>query len=158
SMFWPGVILPWGEGHNSFGVIDAGTSWGLSEGRAGGPQNFHTFILLANPQTTAAQVSVAFLRESGTPIVKTYTVPATSRCNIDANAIDGLGASFGALIQVTNNVPIIVERSMYWDVSGVQFAAGTNATGIRLPDLPVVGELPAQIRIIGFVGPGSFTP
>ena len=159
SMFWPGVVLPWGEGHNSFGVVDAGTSWGLSEGRAGGTQNFHTFILLANPEPTAAEVNVAFLRESGSPVLKTYTVAPTSRFNIDANAIDGLqNASFGALIQVTNHVPIIVERSMYWDVGGLQFAAGTNATGIRLPDLTEVVEQPAQIRIISFVGPSSFTP
>jgi len=42
SMYWPGAAVPWGEGHNSFGVVDAGTSWGLAEGRVGGPLNFHT--------------------------------------------------------------------------------------------------------------------
>ena len=31
-----GAAVPWGEGHNSFGVVDAGTKWGLSEGRTGG--------------------------------------------------------------------------------------------------------------------------
>ena len=55
SMYWPGAAVPWGEGHNSFGVVDAGTHWGLAEGRAGGPLNFHTYILLANPQTTAGE-------------------------------------------------------------------------------------------------------
>jgi hypothetical protein len=49
-------------------------------GRVGGPHNFHTYILLANPQTTAADVTVTYLRESGALLmVKTYTVPPTSR-------------------------------------------------------------------------------
>ena len=56
SMYWPGAVQPWGEAHNSFGVVSAGTRWGLAEGRVGGPLNFHTFILLANPQSTAAEV------------------------------------------------------------------------------------------------------
>ena len=61
------------------------------------------------------------------------TVPATSRFNIDTRTVEELrGDKFGATIQVTNNVPIIVERSMYWDTLGYTFSGGTNATGIRL--------------------------
>ena len=79
-------------------------------------------------------MTVTFLREGGTPVTQTYTVPKTSRFNIDVNAIEGLqAASFGARIEVTNNVPIIVERSLYWDANGLPFSGGTNATGIRLP-------------------------
>jgi autotransporter-associated beta strand protein len=134
SMYWPGVVLPWGEGHNSFGVVDAGTAWGLGEGRIGGPHNFHTYILLANPQTTSAEVTVSYLRESGVPVTKTYTVAPTSRFNIDTSSVTDLhDESFGAVIRVTNGVPIIVERSMYWDANGIAFSGGTNATGIPLP-------------------------
>jgi hypothetical protein len=61
-------------------------------------------------------------------------VPPTSRFNIDASTVTELqNESFGAVIEVTNNVPIIVERSMYWDANGILFSGGTNATGIRLP-------------------------
>jgi hypothetical protein len=134
SMYWLGAAQPWGEGHNSFGVVDAGLVWGLSEGRSGGQYNFHTYILLANPQTTAAAVTVTFLRENGTPVIKTFNVPATSRFNVDTATIDELkNDSFGALVEVTNNVPIIVERSMYWDSNGFIFSGGTNATGITFP-------------------------
>jgi hypothetical protein len=136
SMYW--ADLPFREGHNSFGVTDAGVKWGLAEGRTGTPFNYHTYILLANPQTTAANVKATFLREGGAaPIVKTYTVAPTSRFNIDS-AGDELkqdlhDENFGVVIEVTNNVPITVERSLYWDVNGVTFSGGTNATGIRLP-------------------------
>jgi hypothetical protein len=134
SMYWPGAAAPWGEGHNSFGVVDAGTKWGLAEGRLGGPLNFHTYILLANPQTTAAAVTVTFLRERGTPVVRRYTVAPTSRLTVDASEVSGLEEStFGAVIAVDNDVPIIVERSLYWDTAGFTFSGGTNVTGIRLP-------------------------
>lgn len=75
-------------------IVDAGTRWGLAEGRTGGPLHYSTYILMANPESTAAEVTVTFLRETGGPI--------------------------------------IVERAMYWDPSGVAFVGGTNATGIRL--------------------------
>jgi hypothetical protein len=80
-------------------------------------------------------VTVTFVRENGAPVVKTYTVPATSRFNIDSFAVTELhDESFGAFVEVTNNVPIIVERSMYWDTNTVTFSGGTNATGIALAD------------------------
>jgi hypothetical protein len=135
SMYWLGAAQPWGEGHNSFGVVSADTRWGLAEGRVGGPLAFHTFILLANPADQAANVTVTFMRENGAPIVKTYTVPATSRFNIDSATVEGLkDETFGALITVTNGVGIIVERSMYWDQGDVPFSGGANATGIPLSE------------------------
>ena len=165
-MYWLGAAPPWGESHNSFGVVSAGTTWGLAEGRTGGPLKFHTYILLANPQTTDANVTVTYLRETGTHVTQTYIVPKTSRFNIDTNAIRGLEeASFGALIKVTNGVPIIVERSMYWDSTGVLFSGGTNATGISLPDTitspapaPDPGPGNTQIDIVGINGDRSFSP
>jgi len=116
-------------------VTEAGTDWGLAEGRVGEQYNFHTYILLANPQSTAAQVTVTFLRENGTPLVKAYSVPPTSRFNIDVNAVspDLQNQNVGAEVHVENGVPIVVERSMYWDSGGVLFKGGTNATAVRLP-------------------------
>jgi autotransporter-associated beta strand protein len=141
SMYW--AALPWRESHNSFGVVDASLNWGLGEGRTGTPFNYHTYILLANPQTTAANVTVTYLRENGAPVTKTYTVPPTSRFNIDTATIPELhDESFGAAIEVTNNVPIVVERSMYWDANGIEFSGGTNATGIPLPVAPVTAPTP----------------
>lgn len=67
--------------------------------------------------------------------MKTYTVPPTSRFNIDvANVSPDLrDESVGADIRVTNGMRIVVERSMYWDSGGVLVKGGTNATAVRLP-------------------------
>jgi hypothetical protein len=80
---------------------------------------------------------VTFLREGGEPVTRTFTVAPTSRFNVDASSVPELAnMSFGAVITVDNDVPIIVERSMYWDVDGILFSGGTNATAIALPDVP----------------------
>jgi hypothetical protein len=74
-MYWGGDASPFGEGHNSSGMVDTATNWGLADGRVGGPEQFSTYILLANPAPESAQVTVTYLREGGaTPIVKQYTV------------------------------------------------------------------------------------
>jgi autotransporter-associated beta strand protein len=135
SMYWGGDASPWGEAHNSFGMAQAGTHWGLAEGRLAGARQFSSYILLANSGTLPAEVQVTYLRETGAPIVRTHTVPPNSRFNIDAgaDAPELNEASFGADVRVTNGVPITVERSMYWNANGVFWAGGSNAPATRLP-------------------------
>jgi hypothetical protein len=135
AMYWPGPPSTWAEAHNSFGGTTLATKWGLAEGRVGLTQFFQTYILLANPNSTAANVRITFLRASGAPVVKTFTVNPTSRFNVAVNtaAPELVNEAFGALIEVTNAVPISVERAMYSDALGQIWAAGTNALATRLP-------------------------
>jgi hypothetical protein len=134
AMYWP-TDVPFGEGHASSGVQRAALSWVLAEGRVGGPDAYTTYILLANPNATAAEVTVRFLRENDTPVEKTYTVPGNTRFNIDVGGMvpEMQNESFGARVEVTNNVPIAVERSMYWNVNGVFWQGGTNAVAGVIP-------------------------
>jgi hypothetical protein len=78
---------------------------------------FHTDLLLANPNAVAAPVTITYLKVGGAPVGA--MVPELSN------------ESFGA--NITSDQPIFVERSMYSDVAGVIWAAGTNATAARLP-------------------------
>jgi hypothetical protein len=135
AMYWPGGDTPFGEGHASSGLTTTSLDWLLAEGRVGGPSAYATYILLANPQDTAAEVTVTFLREAGEPIVKTYTVNPNSRFNIDVGGMvpELQNESFGARIEVTNNRPIAVERSVYWNAEGRFWAGGSNAPGTIIP-------------------------
>jgi hypothetical protein len=137
SMYWesdPGE-LPWGEGHNSFGVTALAARHVLAEGRVGTEFDYATYVLLTNPSATPADVTVTFLRESGAPVVKTYTVPAASRLNVDVAVMAPQlhDESFGTLVEVTNGPPIAVERSMYWNVDGVLWSGGTNSLAMPIP-------------------------
>jgi len=135
SMYWVGDPGPWREGHNSVGLTAPGTKWLLAEGRVGGPLEYQTYILLGNPSTTtAATVTITYLKTDGTTVTGTYIVPPTSRFNVFVNGLVPAlsNESFGSVIAVTNNVPIFVERSLYWNSGGVIWAGGTNATATRL--------------------------
>jgi hypothetical protein len=94
-------------------------------------------VLLANPGTTDAMVTLRFLGDgvSGVPVEKSVPVPAQRRVTVPVEAAAGTPAAmvttFGTVI--TSDQPIVVERAMYWNAGGQIWAAGTNATASRLP-------------------------
>jgi hypothetical protein len=130
AMYWPET---WYEAHASSGVTATATKWGLAEGRVDGADHAQTYILLANPQNEEATVTINYLRESGAPIERQYTVAPASRFNVHVNSMvpELAGQSFGAV--VTSTKPIAVERALYTDANGVTWAAGTNATAAPIP-------------------------
>ncbi len=141
SQYWPDPAPNWYEAHNSFGLTALATRWGLAEGRVGtiatapNAQNAQTYILLANPGTTAANVTITFVRENGAaPVTKSFQVQPTSRFNVTVgpgtDVPELTNEQFGAVI--TSDQPIAVERALYWDANGQVWAAGTNATATRL--------------------------
>ena len=139
SQYWPDPAPSWYEAHNSFGVTQLATKWGLAEGRIGnvdGTTNAQTYILIANPGRTAANVSITFLRDDGaTNVTKTFVVQPTTRFNVTVGPGSPVpeltNEHFGAV--VTSDQPIAVERAVYWDARGQIWSAGTNATATRLP-------------------------
>jgi YVTN family beta-propeller protein len=137
SQYWPDPAPQWYEAHNSFGITSPDTKWGLAEGRVGQAATYQTFILLANPGESDADVSVQFLHENGgAPITRTFTVHAMSRLNVwvggaDSDVPELVDENFFTVI--TSDRPIAVERSMYANANGQTWAAGTNATATRLP-------------------------
>jgi hypothetical protein len=115
-------------------VTALGTRWGLAEGRVGGPEQYQTYILLANPGATDADVTITFLRETGVPVQHVVTVPAGRRYNVAVTGdgeIDLHDERFGALI--TSTQPIAVERAMYGNAASQIWQTGTNAVATRLP-------------------------
>jgi subtilisin-like proprotein convertase family protein len=135
SMYWPDASIGWHEAHNSVGVTDPALRWAIADGRIGGARDYQTYILLANPNTTPAEVQVRFLKEGMAPVTRTYTLLPTSRLNIaPASDVTELGAGvFSADIQVLNFQPIVVEKAMYWNSGTEVWAAGTGTVGTPIP-------------------------
>ena len=108
----PGLAL--GAGHESAGVTAPSTQWFLAEGATG--SYFDLFILIANPEPTTATVQADFLLTTGQVLTKTYDVTGNSRFNIWVDREDPMlaNAALSTRVTSTNNVPIIVERAMWW--------------------------------------------
>jgi subtilisin-like proprotein convertase family protein len=134
STYWSTRPGGWTEGHNTLGVTAPRTRWVLAEGRVGGPLGFQTYILLGNPTTEAANVTITYLKSDGTTVMGAYVVPPHSRSSVLVNAQvpELVDESFGALVQ-TNNVGIVVERSLYWNAGGVVWAGGSNVGATPVP-------------------------
>ena len=134
AMYWPNISQGWRDAHNSFGLTSLGLRWGLADGRIGGPRDYQTFVLLANPNPHPAEVQVRFLKPTFA-VTRTFTLLPSSRRTIFTNAeVSELGdGTFGVEVQVLNYQAIAVEKAMYWNAGGESFAAGTNVTASRLP-------------------------
>ena len=71
---------PFIAGHESAGVTEPSTTWFLAEGATGA--FFDPFILIANPGSEAASLTVDYLLSDGRTLQKTYTAGAESRLTI----------------------------------------------------------------------------
>ena len=119
AMYWPNISQGWRDAHNSFGLTSLGLRWGLADGRIGGPRDYQTFVLLANPNPHPAEVQVRFLKPTFA-VTRTFTLLPSSRRTIFTNAeVSELGdGTFGVEVQVLNYQAIAVEKAMYWNAGG----------------------------------------
>lgn len=135
AMWWPGGPDTWAEAHNSGGVTTAAPRWALAEGEVGGARNTQTYVLVSNPGSSPATVTVSLLSETAAPETQTFTVPANSRFNIVPGSAlhfpSAAGRRFGMTFDST--APVVIERAMYSDLGGTAWAAGTNAVATKLP-------------------------
>jgi uncharacterized repeat protein (TIGR01451 family) len=128
--------LLFGAGHESAGVTATATNWFLAEGATG--TFFDLFILIANPNGVAAEVTATYLLPDGTTVVRPYVVAPNSRFNIWVDFEGGplADTAVSATITATNGVGILVERAMWWPTEPAQWfeahnSFGTTATGTR---------------------------
>jgi hypothetical protein len=135
SMYWSIASGAWYEAHNATGVNEPGLKWGLAEGRVGMARDFQTYILVGNTTAEETTVRATFLRVGGGTVSKQYVVAPNSRFNIHVNSMvpELRDEEFGAVLEVIDGGPIIVERSLYNTSGGQVFAAGTNTSAVRLP-------------------------
>ena len=117
-------------GHGGTAVAPA-TRWLFAEGSQG---YFDTYVLLANSNTTPANITVNFLLEGGGVVTYPVTVDAKKRFTLFAGSVPQLvNQSFG--IDITASQPIIAERSMYLPgarlFEGGHESAGVNETSTQ---------------------------
>ena len=101
----------WTGGHTESGVREASVEWTLAEGctRPG----FDTWLCLANPGDSEATAEVEFLLSGSAPVTRSYAVAPRSRSTVLVDEAVGEGEDLG--FHVTSQVPVVVERSMYFN-------------------------------------------
>jgi hypothetical protein len=128
SMYRTGPGQYYGLGTNSMGVTAPATRWFLAEGATG--SFFDLYVLFANPSATDANLKVDYAREDALVITRNYVVGAHSRFSVFVDSIPGLtDASVATTVTSTNNVPIVVERAMYWPGTFFDYHEGHTSAG-----------------------------
>jgi hypothetical protein len=136
SMYWPGGFYDYYASHGSVGATRTSIDWLMAEGEEGGFQDIQTYVLIANPSTVPATVQVSIHSETGGYGTQQVTVAPTSRRNVAIRELfpSAMGTRFATRVTSTgiSPVPVVVERSMFWNVRGVVWAAGTSALATPL--------------------------
>jgi hypothetical protein len=118
----------YGLGTVSMGVTAPATRWFLAEGATG--TFFDLYVLFANPSATDAILAVEYAKENGTVVTRNYVIGAHSRFSVYVDSIPGLEhTSVATTVTSTNNVPIVVERAMYWPGGFFQYYEGHTSVG-----------------------------
>jgi hypothetical protein len=107
-MTWTGPGAPSQEGHSSVGVMQPSKVWYLAEGSS--KWGFETWLLVQNPNSSKATVTITYMIEGQGPVQKVKTVEANSRASFNMETDIG---QVDASIKVEANVPVIPERAMY---------------------------------------------
>ena len=102
-------------------------SWYLAEGYTGG--DFDTWVLVQNPGTEDARVTLTFQLMDGSAPPKTFTVPAGQRKSVKLDDLEGLAdAQVSTKVTSTNGVPVVAERAVYFNYYGM--SGGHDSIGV----------------------------
>jgi hypothetical protein len=122
-------------GHDSAGVTSPSLDWFFAEGATG--SFFDTFLLLANPNASAANVTATYLLPSGAPVTRDYVLAPNSRTtiNVQGEHVRLNATAVSMRLTSTNAVTFLAERSMWWPHGQPWFeahnAAGATTTGTK---------------------------
>lgn len=116
-------------GHIVVGSPYLSHDWYLAEGATFDP--FTEYITIQNPNAADADVAVAYYTPSGTPITRNHSVPANSRYTIHAGADSGAASDLSAYVH--SNLPVLVERPMYFNMLYGGLPGGHCAMGVTSP-------------------------
>jgi N-acetylmuramoyl-L-alanine amidase len=111
-------------GHCSPASPSPANHWYLAEGYTG--KGFDTYVLIENPSQGNASARVDYLLPKGNVLSTTEEIAPHSRKTIHVDDIKGL-ESTDVSVQVDSPVPLVVERSMYFDYFGIR--EGNNSVG-----------------------------
>jgi hypothetical protein len=106
----------WEGGHCAPGAVSPGLQWNLAEGYTG--YGFETWILIQNASAyETAEIRLACMTNQGIAGLRTYRLAPASRTTLFVNDLFP-GGDVSVSLYSANNVPVVVERAMYFDYGG----------------------------------------
>ena len=114
------------DGHDSIGALTPATEWYLAEGCTLG-DNFDTFVLVQNPGTEVAGVTLSFQLTQGTAPDFYFELAPGQRRSVWLDKLPGL-ENAEVSTKVTSTKPVVAERAVYFNFFGKQ--GGHDSVGV----------------------------
>ena len=133
-------------GHDTLATASPGTSWYLAEGSS--RTGFDTWLLLQNPGNAPVSANVAFITDTGRVINQPVFVLPRARTSLYVNPLVP-DSTFG--IHATSDLPVVVERAVYFDDGRAGFASSAvpaAATEWFLPAGSTTGSSTEQLALL----------
>ncbi|MBC7248152.1 MAG: L,D-transpeptidase family protein [Actinobacteria bacterium] len=119
-----------GGGHASVGATQSSTTWYFAEGCT--RPFFEDYLTVGNPNDEGTFIHVDYqLPDANLP--RDYWVGGRSRLTIPVNAQEGLGGKDVAC-SVFSDLPVVAERSMYYDLDSHRGGHATLGSGLASRD------------------------
>jgi hypothetical protein len=133
SMYWNTPSTARQAANDSIGVTAPSTNWYLAEGSTGANSygGFETWVLLQNPGLTRATARITYMTERGAVPSPCFGLnPGTRR---SVSVADTVPNDFDVSVKVDSTVPVVAERSVYWNTPGTNRQASHASIGTAHP-------------------------
>ena len=104
------------------------TTWYFAEGTT--QDGFMQYFSVQNVNAAASNVRITYMLTGGATQEQSIVVPGRSRVTVDVNSFLGAGVDNSAQVETTNDVPVVVERPMYFNYKGV-WTGGHDVMGVN---------------------------
>ena len=158
AMWWS--TWPWYEGHAAPGSTTTGVSWAVPEGRTGGPALDQTYLLIGNTTSTAGQIRVTLIPDTGAASTRDLPIPAGQRLTLNVGTLFGLtDARFSVIVDSLGapGVPLAVDYARYRSVNGIPFSGGGAAPAVLVDAAPTVSSTTPAANATGVAVDANLT-
>jgi hypothetical protein len=120
----------WTGGHDVVGTNAPNTKWYMAEGTT--RPGFEEWLCLQNPGSSAISIKATYQLGpgQGSPVSKSYTVPAQQRLTVSVNR--EIGPNKDDSVYLSSDHNFIAERPMYFNYQGV-WTGGHDVLGANTP-------------------------
>ena len=112
-------------------INTSASTWYLAEGSTA--WGYETYVSIENPNSTAVTAEITYMTPEGQLTPQVVELPAASQTTVSPDTFLGYGTDFSMKVKCPQDVPIAVDRTMYWTGTGAPSCEAHSSVGVNNP-------------------------